>query len=107
MFACCGVNTGPRALYNEFIMLILALPHTPTTETTYVVSIDGQSVQSSGQCVLERLPRVGGEVVAVVPWQRLSWHKVTLPLVSAQRRVAVLQGLLEDQVLQEVESLHW
>lgn len=107
MCACCGASAASQALYNEILMLILALPLTPSTEITYVVSIDGQSVQSSGQCAPERLPRVGGEVVAVVPWQRLSWHKVTLPPVSAQRRVAVLQGLLEDQVLQEAESLHW
>ncbi len=107
MFACCGASAASQALYNEILMLILALPLNPSTEITYVVSIDGQSVQSSGQCAPDRLPRVGGEVVAVVPWQRLSWHKVTLPPVSAQRRVAVLQGLLEEQVLQEAESLHW
>lgn len=107
MCACCGASAASQALYNEFLMLIIALPLSPSSELTYVVSLDGQSVQSSGQCAPERLPRVGGEVVAVVPWQRLSWHKVTLPPVSAQRRQAVLQGLLEDQVLQDVESLHW
>ena len=107
MFAFCGVNVASQALYNEFLMLIIALPLSPANELTYVVSLDGQGVQSSGQSAPERLPRVGGEVVAVVPWQRLSWHQVTLPPVSAQRRLAVLQGLLEDQVLQDVESLHW
>jgi general secretion pathway protein L len=88
-------------------MLIIALPLSPQAEPTYVVSVDGLSVQSSGQCAPDRLPRVGGEVVAVVPWQRLSWHQVEVPTVSAARRLAVLQGLLEDQVLQEADSLHW
>jgi len=88
-------------------MLIIALPLLPQDDPAYVVSADGLSVQSSGQCPAARLPRVGGEVVAVVPWQKLSWHVATLPPVPPQRRQAVLQGLLEDQVLQEADSLHW
>jgi general secretion pathway protein L len=88
-------------------MLIIALPLSPKAELTYVYSVDGLNVQSSGQCAAQQLPRVGGEVVAVVPWQKLSWHTVTLPPVTAQRRLAAVQGLLEDQVLQDVESLHW
>ena len=107
MFGCCGASKGPRALYNDFLMLIIALPLLPQDEPAYVVSVDGLSVQSSGHCTPARMPRTGGEVVAVVPWQRLSWHTATLPPVSAQRREAVLQGLLEDQVLQDAASLHW
>ena len=107
MFGCCGASKGPRALYNDFLMLIIALPLSPQDEPAYVVSVDGLSVQSSGHCSPARMPRPGGEVVAVVPWQRLSWHTTTLPPVSAQRREAVLQGLLEDQVLQDAASLHW
>ena len=60
MFAFCGVNVASQALYNEFLMLIIALPLSPANELTYVVSLDGQGVQSSGQSAPERLPRVGG-----------------------------------------------
>ena len=54
MFGFCGVNAAFQALYNEFLMLIIALPLSPSSELTYVVSLDGQGVQSSGQCTPER-----------------------------------------------------
>ena len=52
----------------------------------------------------------GGEVVAVVPAALLSWHSVELPKgirAGSARLQQVLQGLLEDQLLDEPTQLHF
>ncbi len=90
-------------------MLILALPLHPSADArrvSFVHSLDGVSVVRSGQAAPQELPPATGEVVAVVPWQRLSWHAVTLPPQSAPRLGAVLQGLLEEQLLDDPAQLH-
>lgn len=90
-------------------MLILALPLHPSADArrvSFVHSLDGVSIAHSGQAALHELPPAHGEVVAVVPWQRLSWHSVTLPPQSAPRLGAVLQGLLEEQLLDDPAQLH-
>lgn len=51
----------------------------------------------------------GGEVVAVVPVALLSWHSVQLPKgisTGSARLQPVLEGLLEDQLLDEATHLH-
>ena len=90
-------------------MLIIALPLHPGADTpavSFVHSLDGVSVSHSGQAVPSNLPSAGGEVVAVVPWQRLSWHCVTLPAQTGSRLTAVLHGLLEEQLLDDPAQLH-
>jgi general secretion pathway protein L len=58
-----------------------------------------------------------GELVAVVPVQALSWHRVELPKGTLQKKIlsgagnsprlqAVLEGLLEDRLLDETADLH-
>ena len=63
------------------------------------------------QAALLPLPgRAGAEVVAVVPAAMLSWHRVELPkgtTAASPRLRAVLEGLLEDQLLDEPETLHF
>lgn len=96
-------------------ILILSLPATgPATpaELPYVLSDDGARATRTGQCTAALLPAPGrtGETVAVVPAQRLSWQRVSLPqgaLGQGQRLRAVLEGLLEDQLLDEPEALHF
>jgi general secretion pathway protein L len=54
--------------------------------------------------------RAGDSTVVVVPVQALSWHRVPLPaggLRPAARLRAVLEGLLEDQVLDDPALLHF
>lgn len=56
---------------------------------------------------------LGPELVAIVPAHRLSWHRVTLPAGALGRGAArgrlraVLEGLLEEQLLDEPASLHF
>ena len=96
--------------------LILHLPLAPpgpATEYRYTLSSDGQSVSSQGSAALALLPRPSratGESVALVPAQRLSWQRMTLPqgnlAAHSPRLRAVLEGALEEQLLDEPAQLH-
>ena len=91
-------------------MLIIALDHSlnaAASEVAYVLS-DGHSVLRSATGAPATLPQHAGEVVAVVPHSRLSWMAVQLPPGSHGARLdAVVQGLLEDRVLDDLAQLHW
>ena len=96
--------------------LILLLPDanvTAATELAYLVSDDGRSVgvhASAPPALLPRPAGAGSEVVAVVPISALSWHQVELPkgvTAASPRLRAVLEGLLEDRLLDEAETLHF
>ena len=91
-------------------MLIIALPHSANvaTSTGYAhVHSDGHSVLRSATGMAVTLSAHAGEVVAVVPHSRLSWLQVHLPPASHGTRLhAVLQGLLEDRLLDDPTQLH-
>jgi general secretion pathway protein L len=96
--------------------LIILLPPQPAStqaEFGYALTIDGTLVESHGSAPAALLPapaRAGAEVVAVVPAAMLSWQRVELPKgtsASSPRLRAVLEGLLEDRLLDEPESLHF
>lgn len=86
-------------------MLIIHLPPIANATFDFVVSTDGLIVSGSGQATAMQLPS-SGEVVAVVPWQVLSWHTVQLPPSVGNHVQAVLQSLLEDQLLQDPHDMH-
>ncbi|WP_319016902.1 type II secretion system protein GspL [Diaphorobacter aerolatus] len=95
--------------------LILYLPPgtpEPTTEFSYTLTADGHTATRQASASATRLPDPGrtGEVVAVVPARALSWQRVTLPqgsTASALRLRSVLEGLLEEQLLDEPTQLHF
>ncbi len=102
--------------------LIVILPPAPTDVAElydYVLSPDGSTLGEQSRAPLALLPLVGNadEVVALVPARRLSWHQVQLPqgtlgrgLFQAGARLRsreVLEGLLEDGLLDETEQLHF
>ena len=95
--------------------LIISLPSplpAAGAEWPYVLSHDGWRAARSGRCAAPLLPVPGraGETVAVVPARQLSWQRVTLPqgaLAQTQRLRAVLAGLLEEQLLDEPDTLHF
>lgn len=99
--------------------LIVKLPRDPADTTApydYVLAQDGKKVGEHSRAPVGLLPLAGGEVVAVVPVRHLSWHQVQLPRgtlgrgflheTDATRLRAVLEGLLEDQLLDEMPHLH-
>ena len=85
----------------------------------YLLTPDGSALAEQSRAPLALLPQVGstGEVVALVAANKLSWHRVQLPKGSLGRRFlgdagaprlrAVLEGLLEDQLLDETAQLHF
>jgi len=95
--------------------LIVSLPLTPAssaTEWAYALTPDGRTLADHGKspAPLLPLPRgAGAEVVAVVPVQALAWHRIALPKGMAPgspRLRAALEGLLEEQLLDDPEALH-
>ena len=88
--------------------LPLALPG-PHTEYRYTLTLDGHSASGHASARAALLPPAG-ETVAVVPARALSWQRVTLPQgVGAQspRQRAVLEGLLEERLLDDPAALHF
>ncbi len=89
-----------------------------SSQLEYLVTPDGRTVTAHSSAALALLPAAGGaEVVAVAPVQALSWHQVQLPRgllgkgLGADRALprlrAVLEGLLEEHVLDEPSHLHF
>ena len=90
-------------------MLIIALPHTSAHAAAGYAHVhsDGHSVQRSATGAAATLSAHAGEVVAVVPHNRLAWLRVQLPPASHGPRLqSVLQGLLEDRLLDDPQQLH-
>lgn len=96
--------------------LIVYLPlssPTGSTEYEYVVTADGSQVGEHASAPAALLPQpsgAGAEVVAVVPGSALSWHQVVLPRgtsAGSPRLRAVLEGLLEERLLDEPDNLHF
>ncbi len=98
--------------------LLLTLPVetlNASTALAYVLSPDGlgMGLQSSATAAL--LPGASAEratavthTVVIVPAAQLSWHRITLPQGAlAGRQRAVLEGLLEDQLLDDPADLHF
>lgn len=98
---------------SALIVLLASQPAAAQAEFSYALTTDGASVESHGTVQAALLPtpaRAGAEVVAVVPADKVSWHGVDLPkgtAAGAPRLRAVLEGLLEDQLLDEPEALHF
>lgn len=96
--------------------LIVVLPlETPgaATPLEYLLSPDGRTVTSHEHAVAALLP-AARETVVLVPVAALSWHQVELPKGSLSRGAAgsprlraLLEGLLEDRLLDDPASLHF
>ena len=102
-------------------LLIVTLPRELPGAATLcegLLSDDGRSVLRAFESPAALLPApAGAQIVAVVPACRLSWHRLTLPRGTLKaglfqeggtaRLKAVLDGLLEDRVLDETSQLHF
>ena len=80
----------------------------------YVLSPDGAGISLQSSVPVGLLTQTLGErirgvthTVVIVPATQLSWHRLTLPMGAlGGRQRAVLEGLLEDQLLDEPAHLH-
>jgi general secretion pathway protein L len=75
-------------------------------EFVYALSPDGLVLESQGQCPASLLPKADS-VVAVLADTDVSWHRTTLPKASAARMRAALSGLLEEAVLDDIDTTHF
>jgi len=97
--------------------LILTLPRTGLqagSVVDYVLSPDGLAVGTASSAPLALLPSAGAgrvtETLLLLGAAQLSWHRVQLPKGAAgnsSRLRAVLEGLLEDQLLDDPATLHF
>ena len=95
--------------------LILTLPlgtPEPAVKYRYTLTADGHTAIRHARAPAALLPDPGraGEVVAVVPAQALSWQRVHLPqgsLGQAPRLRSILEGLLEEHLLDDPAQLHF
>lgn len=96
--------------------LFVLLPPAPVSSRSawaYLESADGRQPGRFASAMINLLPRPRGwdaQVVLVVPAAALSWHAVTWPrgLAPGSARLrAALEGLLEEQLLDEPSALHF
>ena len=93
-------------------LLLITLPPGPPGSYDYATSSDGQTLDTHGNASASLLPPGGRgvEVVAMVAASQLSWHRITLPRgvsPGSPRLRATLAGMLEDQLLDDPDQLHF
>ncbi|UXH79317.1 type II secretion system protein GspL [Roseateles amylovorans] len=94
--------------------LLILLPATPPPQAgpqdyEYWFSADAQAPASRGQgerAPLAELPRAD-QVIAVIGDDQVSWLPVRLPSLKGARLRNALVGMLEEQVLDDPERLHF
>ena len=97
----------------SLVVLLPLQPATAATEFAYVLTQDGRTAGAHASVPAALLPLpsgAGAEVVAIAPATAVSWHQVELPrgtTARSPRLRAVLEGLLEDKLLDEPEALHF
>lgn len=74
-------------------------------EYEYVISPDGLALQRQGRSAAALLPGAT-QVVAVLADADVSWHRIALPKAPAARLREALDGVLEDQLLDDVDAVH-
>jgi general secretion pathway protein L len=101
-----AITQGPAVLIVAPANLSLADAVGRDSLVDWVRSSNGELVLSDGQSELTGLP-ADNDVVLVLPPRALSWHRVDVPKVGQARLRAVLEGLLEDRLLDDVEDMHF
>lgn len=95
--------------------LVVSLPAGPVTGTTewgFALTEDGRTPADHGRAPAALLPvprGAGAEIVAVLPVEAVSWHRVELPKGLAPgtpRLRAALEGVLEEQLLDDPDAVH-
>ena len=103
---------------SSLIVTLAPTPPTANTPCSTVWTEDGSTAKRQLDTPLNLLPQnPESETVVVVPVARLSWHRVDFPKGTLERGFfqegnaprlrAVLDGLLEDRVLDEPAQLHF
>lgn len=75
-------------------------------EFAYVLTPDGLNVTRQGRAAPALMPKADSAVVVLSDLD-VSWHAVAVPKAPVARLRAAIAGLLEEQLLEEPEALHF
>ncbi|MGE4240836.1 type II secretion system protein GspL [Ramlibacter sp.] len=98
---------------STLVVLLPASVPDPSAELEFATSADGRTVLAHATASAALLPQprgAGAEVVAIVPAQALSWHRIELPrglAPGSPRLRSALEGLLEEKLLDEPDAVHF
>jgi general secretion pathway protein L len=82
-----------------------AAPSTDAADLAYALSADGRTLTRQGHAAVSLLPRAA-TVVAVIPDDAISWHRIVMPKAPAAKLRAALGGMLEEQLLEDESEVH-
>lgn len=94
---------------NSMIILLPPSAASPQSQYPYIEGPGAGAVREASAALLPPKGR-NAEVVAMLPAAALSWHAVELPAgkaLSGQALRALLVGLLEERLLDDVQQLHF
>lgn len=94
------------------LAIVLPLAGDAPPSWAFALQSGGSSPPQHGEVPIALLPRADGavQVAAVVPAAALSWHRIELPQgvgLRSPRLRPVLEGLLEDRLLDDPAALHF
>jgi general secretion pathway protein L len=77
-----------------------------SAELLYVLSPDGLNIVRQGRAKAALLPKADSAVVVLAD-SDVSWHRIAIPKAPAARLRAAVAGVLEEQLLDDADSLHF
>jgi general secretion pathway protein L len=83
-----------------------AAPRDGAADLLYVLTPDGLNITRQGRAKAALLPKADSAVVVLAD-SDVSWHRITLPKAPAARLRAAISGVLEEQLLDDAESVHF
>jgi general secretion pathway protein L len=77
-----------------------------SAELAYVLTPDGLNVTRHGRAAAALMPKADSAVVVLAD-SDVSWHRITVPRAPQSRLRAAIAGVLEEQLLDEPDGLHF
>jgi general secretion pathway protein L len=82
-----------------------AVPAPAPEEFAWALAEDQLHIGSEGRSAANALPRADSLIAVLAPTD-ISWHRINCPKAAPARMAAALAGVLEERVIDDVESLH-
>lgn len=91
------------------LIVTLNPPAQPREDLSWCLVSNAQAISSHGSAAVALLPRAD-DTVLLLPDTAVSWHQANLPKtarsLSAQKMRAVLDGMIEEQLLDDPSEVH-
>lgn len=81
-------------------------PRDGNAELLYVLTPDGLNITRQGRARAALLPKADSAVVVLAD-SDVSWHRIAVPKAPAARLRAAISGVLEEQLLDDAEAVHF